>query len=102
MLAQNVAIWTDGGGKAQAASRPAFGQVAASRFLQLLLDRVAENARWTISAINGATGLLYWTGDQLAAVTMIEGATDAIETIYVIVNPDKLAYLQKRLLTAVR
>jgi RNA polymerase sigma-70 factor (ECF subfamily) len=97
LLAQNVAIWTDGGGKAQAASRPVFGQVAASRFLQLLLDRVAENARWTIAGINGATGLLYWIGDQLAAVTILEGAAGAIEAMYVIVNPDKLAFLQKRL-----
>jgi RNA polymerase sigma-70 factor (ECF subfamily) len=97
LLAQNVAIWTDGGGKVQAASRPIFGQVAASRFLQLLLDRVAENARWTIAGINGATGLLYWIGDQLAAVTILEGAAGAIEAMYVIVNPDKLAFLQKRL-----
>jgi RNA polymerase sigma-70 factor (ECF subfamily) len=97
LLAHDVELTGDGGGKVPALARTLRGR---SRVARTLIDyavrRVARIPRMQIrpTEINGSPGALYLDAQQrLIAVVALEIADGQITTIKSIVNPDKLAHL---------
>lgn len=99
-LAQDVTVWSDGGGKAWAALRPIVGVEAAIR-LFISLARKAntqpEQVSATFEEINGGPVVAIWFGDRLDMTISIGVTAGHIGGVYVVRNPDKLAYLQRQL-----
>jgi RNA polymerase sigma-70 factor (ECF subfamily) len=98
-LAQDVVVWSDGGGKVSAALRPVLGQERVLRFVQGLLRKSLADLTISVETINGAPAVLFWTGGTLFMVSSFRLANGQIQEIYGILNPDKLAYLQRQLQT---
>jgi RNA polymerase sigma-70 factor (ECF subfamily) len=92
VLAKDITLWADGGGKVQgAALKPVRGATAVARFVVGVLQRfVPEDMVVRPGRINGQPGFVaYANGQPLAALAFdIQG--DRIRTIYAIGNPDKL------------
>lgn len=98
-LAHDMTIWSDGGGKVVAARRPIHGREAAQRFILGLLSKVSGDPRVITAEINGRPGILIFLGETLAAAWTLEVAGAQISGIYVVLNPDKLAYVGRQLQT---
>ncbi|HET9980098.1 MAG TPA: RNA polymerase sigma-70 factor [Ktedonobacterales bacterium] len=93
MLAEDVSLWADAGGKVKgAASRPVFGREHVARFLLGTPRLLPENARAEFEEVNGQTALIVRVGDQNFFVMTID-VDDAgyAQTIRIVANPDKLA-----------
>jgi RNA polymerase sigma-70 factor (TIGR02957 family) len=96
LLAHDVVLTGDGGGKVPALARPLRGR---SRVARALLNWLRLGTRIPGAAIrpvevNGMPGALLLDGDgRLVAVWGLEIAGDRVAGINSIVNPDKLAHL---------
>jgi RNA polymerase sigma-70 factor (ECF subfamily) len=95
LLASDVVIYGDGGGKAPAAPAPIHGRERAIEFLRGLI-RVVERQQLTIvpSEVNHQPGAVVLTQQgKVFAVVALEIADDQIYAVRSIVNPDKLRHL---------
>jgi RNA polymerase sigma-70 factor (ECF subfamily) len=100
VLAPDATLWSDGGAKARAARRPITGADRIVRWLVGVLAKVPADARASLVDLNGQTGIAFWSGADLISATIADGAGGRIHAIRTVVNPDKLAYLQRRLVAA--
>ncbi|HKF38119.1 MAG TPA: RNA polymerase sigma-70 factor [Ktedonobacteraceae bacterium] len=92
LLAEDVTLWADGGGKIkQAALRPIRGRNAVARFSLGTKRFWPENSRFELEEVNGQAALVVRTGEKTFAILAIDVADGQIQTIRVIANPEKLA-----------
>jgi RNA polymerase sigma-70 factor, ECF subfamily len=93
MLAEEVTMWTDGGGKVKgAATRPITGREAVARFSLAASKRfLPEGARVELAEVNGQPGLIIRVADRAYRVMTIEVEAQRIRAIRIIANPEKLA-----------
>lgn len=88
LLAEDVVVTSDGGGKVAAALRPVVSAKMVARFLLGLL-RSYQNLEHRLIEINGEDGLLIRTGEQLtAALFLLEDGK--MKNLYLVRNPEKL------------
>src|SRR6266516_7444185 len=100
LLAQDAISWTNSGGKVQAILKPICGQQAVARFWLFWLGPARKHQRplsLTLAEINGSPAILYWEEGRLAMVMSLILSAVGIQEIYALLNPEKLAYLQKQL-----
>ena len=92
MLAEEVTMWTDGGGKVKgAATRPITGREAVARFSLGASKRfLPEGARVELAEVNGQPGLIIRVADRAFRVMTIEAEAQQIRAIRIIANPEKL------------
>lgn len=102
LLKEDVVVWSDSGGKANAARRPILGRNFVIKFYFGLVKKSAfsaENFYVTCEEINGLPAILTWSGEKLLTITSFEINDQQIQNIYAVANPDKVAYLSKQLQT---
>lgn len=100
LLAQDVVSWSDGGGKVQSNLAPIHGQQPVARFWSFWLSAARNDPRRvtvTLDEINGSPAILFWDAGRLAVVVGLAVSAAGIHEIDALLNPDKLAYLQKQL-----
>lgn len=95
LLASDVALRGDGGGKAPALARTLRGR---SRVARAIANWVRAGVRSGVSLrrveVNGSPGALYLDSHQrLLAVVVLEVAGGEIRSVSSVVNPDKLTHL---------
>jgi RNA polymerase sigma-70 factor (ECF subfamily) len=102
LLAQDVGMWSDGGGKASAARRPLLGRDRVLNFL-VGLHRTAVTAGLTgqtslqIEDINSEPALIIRMGHKVESIFVFTVEDDAVTAIRVVRNPDKLARIARQL-----
>ena len=94
LLASDVVLHSDGGGKAVALAKELHG---AGPVAATILDRVGRTLPKTLVArmtrINGKPGIVsYLNGKPFSALT-VDFRDGLVQTIYVVTNPEKLAHL---------
>lgn len=96
LLAHDVALTGDGGGKAPALARSLHGRARVAKMLcnwARVGERVPEITMRS-AEVNGRPGAVFYDGmDQVLGVWAIDIVDDAITQVSSIVNPDKLAHL---------
>jgi RNA polymerase sigma-70 factor (ECF subfamily) len=92
LLAEDVTLWADGGGKIkQAALNPIHGRDAVARFSLGTKRFWAENWRVELEEINGEAALIVRTdGGHAFSIFTIEVEQGLIQAIRIIANPEKL------------
>jgi RNA polymerase sigma-70 factor, ECF subfamily len=95
-LAEDVVAWSDGGGKVSAARQPVLGSDKVVRFMIGLLRKAPADLRVEIAEVNGLPAMLVFIGAQLWYVCGFEIANERIQTLHAVLNPDKLAYIQRQ------
>ena len=104
LLAQDVGLWSDGGGKATAARRPLVGRDEVRRLL-MGLHRTAIAAGYQsdvsvrIEDVNAEPALLVYLAGRLDSVFVFSISSDVISAVRIVRNPDKLARLGRQLTT---
>ena len=97
MLAPDVVLWSDGGGKVAAALNPIHG---ADRVRRLFTSGIAGKEtvdRIESREVNGQPALLLWSGRRLTNVALTEFDGGQISTVYIMRNPDKLRRMRRAL-----
>lgn len=102
LLAEDVSMLSDGGGKVSAARRPLAGRDDVLNFL-VGLHRIAERAGWIsraslrIEDVNAEPALILRLDGRLESLFVFSIDDEAITAIRVVRNPDKLAYIERQL-----
>jgi RNA polymerase sigma-70 factor (ECF subfamily) len=93
LLAEDIVVYGDGGGKAPAARKPIIGREAAARVLRGGLRFVPADAKFKMVEINGAPALMWGNDTQVYGVMQISVSGGLVREIHAIFNPDKLQHL---------
>lgn len=97
-LAEDVIFYADGGGKAAAVSSPIHGRSQVARFA-LGLVRHAWARGWRVERVlvNAGPGArLVDEGGNVLAVLALHVSNEAVQSLYNVVNPDKLRHLSRQ------
>ncbi|MGW0885821.1 RNA polymerase sigma factor SigJ [Streptomyces sp. NPDC002671] len=96
ILAPEVTLWGDGGGKALAAGglRPIHGRHKVARLLAAVGPRSGKSLDVAYRSVNGEPSALLFTGDTPYAVVVLDLTPDGNQVcgIYAVANPDKLSH----------
>ncbi|KVZ88752.1 sigma-70 family RNA polymerase sigma factor [Burkholderia ubonensis] len=95
LLAEDVSLHADGGGKRSAAGKPVFGFGPVMKVHEYLTALFRQNASTLVRAgfINGLPGFVTLEADGELQTTALEIQDGKIAAIYVVRNPDKLRHL---------
>lgn len=96
MLAADVTSYSDGGGKAKAATVPIVGHDAVLAFFAGLSHKIMKEMALLSSdvTINGLPGIILQDASGALQTTAFEIADGKIAAIYTMRNPDKLRHLE--------
>lgn len=103
LLAADVGVWSDGGGKVAAARHPLLGHDRVLHFL-LGLHRTASatsdmrDALLRIEDVNSEPALVIRVRGRLESIFVFSIDGDTVSGIRIVRNPDKLAHICRRLL----
>ncbi|SCF29855.1 RNA polymerase sigma-70 factor, ECF subfamily [Micromonospora viridifaciens] len=98
ILAPDVTLWTDGGGKGPATSlQPVHGSVAVAQLLVAVAANVPEPAVVRYRRVNGDPSALVFTDDSPLAVLVLDLTPDGDRVcgVYSVTNPDKLVRIPR-------
>jgi RNA polymerase sigma-70 factor (ECF subfamily) len=92
MLAQDVVVYSDGGGKRPAAKRPLVGIDEVMQVQRALAERFREHGSQLlrVAFVNGLPGFVSREADGELQTTALEIEGNRIVRVYVMRNPDKL------------
>jgi RNA polymerase sigma-70 factor (ECF subfamily) len=104
VLAPDVTLVADGGGRARAPQRPLRGAESVARFLLAVSTRApaerflesvgvdpAAELDVRVVRVNGEPGVVIAAGGTLVMVLVLDVGDGAVQQIYLVANPDKLA-----------
>jgi RNA polymerase sigma-70 factor (ECF subfamily) len=95
LLADDVVVWTDGGGKVRAAMRPVVGARRSSRFLLNVAKKVHGVPREV--TLNGQPALVFVEDSRVEAALILDISGRRIVAVRTVSNPEKLARLNREL-----
>lgn len=90
LLAEDIVLQSDGGGKAQAALLPLHGSERVATFLLAILRKAPAPLTYRPARINGQPGFIAYLDNQPYGVMTLDIGNNLIRGIYIVVNPDKL------------
>jgi RNA polymerase sigma-70 factor (ECF subfamily) len=95
MLAPDVVLHADGGGKTQAIRKPLAGRQPVMRMLVSLLRRARIlGASLRLAWVNGQPGAVLYDADgRVVSVLELDVAGGVVQAMHAVVNPDKLGHL---------
>ena len=95
MLAADVSVHADGGGKRPAAMEPIVGFAAVMAFHESLAEQFAKNGSKLVrtALVNGLPGFITLEADGELQTTALDIEDGKVVAIYVVRNPDKLRHL---------
>lgn len=96
LLAEDVQLVSDGGGKAVAAVHPIETRDSVARFLFGITQKAIQSGgaiQTELASLNGQTGILIRTDDDNVTVVLIQVKSNKIRNIFFVRNPDKLTHL---------
>jgi RNA polymerase sigma-70 factor, TIGR02957 family len=91
LLAENVTLWADGGGRTRTAIlHPIYGREAVARISMGTKRFWPEDARFELREINGQAALVGRANDRAWTVLAMDVEQGRIQAIRIIANPEKL------------
>jgi RNA polymerase sigma-70 factor (ECF subfamily) len=93
VLAPDVTYLGDGGGVVPNARNPVRGAMNVARLLLGMRAKLHAELVARIEPINGQPGIVFWDGATPYAVTTLAVAEGRVVSVYVVNNPEKLAWI---------
>lgn len=90
ILKEDIALYSDGGGKVSAAKNILYGIESCRKFLWGLYAKFEQTPRFVIQEINQEIGFLTYVGEELISIGLLEVEGEQVSRIYFIRNPDKI------------
>lgn len=91
LLAADVALYSDGGGKVFAAPKPVLGVHKVANLLAVVFRKLQKVGTFAVATVNGRPGVVCTVGGKTVEVVSFAPAGNVVGSIYVVLNPDKLA-----------
>ena len=96
LLAEDVTLWSDGGGRVRAARRPIYGRDKVARFILGILAKGGGRLAIQVAEVNGQPGFVAFEGERPDTVAAIDMTEEGISGIRLVVNPEKLTGITRR------
>ncbi len=93
LLAADVINWSDGGGKAHAATRPIQGRDRVARYFMGITKKTPAGTTFELTEVNGRPACLLRLDGRVFIVVTLEIDQGQIQEIRVVANPEKLGHL---------
>lgn len=95
LLAKDVILYSDGGGKRLAALNPIYGDTNVARFVAGVMRKVAPELElsWRYEVVDGLPGVVVIENGEVMQTMAFELDDGRITAIYVVRNPDKLKHV---------
>lgn len=93
VLAEDVTVWSDGGGKASAATHPIVGRERVIAFIMGLMRRAPSNITIEFPEINGRMGMIVRLDGTVVVTMLADVEAGQITAIRFVRNPDKLQHV---------
>ena len=93
VFAEDVVLWSDGGGKARAARNPLFGAARVARHLIGVSPQAPEGMEVRIVRTNGDPSIMAVLNDVPIAIVSFEVSGTVVTGVRALLNPDKLQRL---------
>lgn len=90
LVSEHVTLYSDGGGKVQAATRPIQSRSNVLAFLFGIEKYASDDFRYVIQNVNGQPALLNYMNGELHSIVSFYIRHQSIIEIYIVMNPDKL------------
>ena len=97
MLADDVVSASDGGGVVSAARRVVEGREKVARYMAGLMTKFGVGFDSVLLEVNGETAIVSHRDGTLAGVWFVETDGVVVSGLRLVVNPEKLAYLDRQL-----
>lgn len=97
LLAEDITLWSDGGGQAVACLKPLHGAAKVAGFLRAIHRRgqkLGFNYDLELVQVNGQPGIIYKLGNKVESVVAMDIKDNQIFSLYFMRNPNKLASLR--------
>ena len=91
LLAPDVELVADSGGKVRAPRLPVYGAEKVTRFLEAILQRGDPEAVTTAEVLNGSPAVVVRVAGSAVAAMLLDAGEGRIARVYLVANPDKLA-----------
>jgi RNA polymerase sigma-70 factor (ECF subfamily) len=98
ILAPDVTMWTDGGGKVrQSVLRPLHGREKVARFIAGVSAHAPEGMDVDYRTVNGDPSAVLFDADAPFAVMVLDlnSEGDLVSGVYAVTNPDKLSHINR-------
>lgn len=96
LLAEDVTVWFDGGGKIGRTWQPVAGREAVVAYLVKWI-RMLRRSQIAFTEVNGDPAIVVHTPDRLWGVMVLELAKGQVTGVRTIANPDKLGFAAQQL-----
>ncbi|HTJ00472.1 MAG TPA: RNA polymerase sigma-70 factor [Dongiaceae bacterium] len=93
VLTEDATLYSDGGGKVQAARHPIQTALRVSRFFKGIQPRWPADLTVRYVGINGRPGALMFSGGQIYNAVAFELQGNRVHRIFIVRNPEKLQHL---------
>lgn len=93
VLAPDVVLEADSGGKVSAARKPIYGAAKVARAVLGILKLLPSDANVELARVNAQPAIIGYTEGRPFYVTVLDIAEGQIQGIYNVLNPDKLGHL---------
>jgi RNA polymerase sigma-70 factor (ECF subfamily) len=90
VLKEDIALYSDGGGKVTAAKNSLHGIEICTQFLWGIYSKFEQSPRFVLQTVNNELGFLTYVGNELISIGLLEVEGEQISKIYFIRNPDKI------------
>lgn len=97
LLTDDIVLTSDGGGKVRAALKPIYGPDKVARGLFGIMNKAPVGLQLQMTEINEQAAFLAYLDGHLYSVLILDVVGERIQHLYLIVNPDKLRWLDKKL-----
>ena len=95
MLAADVVVYGDGGGKAPSWPQPIVGRERVAKLIAGTVKQATElGVTFRVTHVNGQPGVMFLDDEErVGAVMSVDVADGLVQAIRGVTNPDKLAHL---------
>lgn len=93
VFAEDVVLWSDGGGVARAARHPLFGATRVARHLVGVAPQTPEGTKIRIARVNGDPAILGVLDGEVIGALVFEVVEGLVVAVRALLNPEKLVHL---------
>lgn len=90
LLAEDVVLHADGGGRIRAARVPVRGRWPVAKLTMNGIDRYRDHWTLDLGWFNEGRGVVFREGDHILGVVSFDFDRDSLATRWLLVNPDKM------------
>ena len=94
ILAEDVTVYSDGGGKVLAARKPVISSEKVIPFLLGILRLAPPNPQIFPTLINGQSGMVVEVNGRVFNIFVLDSRNGRVQNIYTVLNPDKLQHIK--------